>query len=110
MADVYKVLAQLQLPGSVGTLYTVSASTMTIVRNIVLLNCDTVDREVQLFLNGTADANRIAGTPGDPVVLVPGERAEFNSVMTMAAANTIRGFSDAASKVTISIFGLEIGV
>lgn len=109
MADVYKVLAQSQLAGSVGTLYTVPASTQTIVRGIVLVNCDTVARTVQLFVNGTADTNRILGSSADPISLDPGERVELNSIITLAAAGTIRGLASSASKVTVSIFGLEIG-
>lgn len=109
MADIYKVLAQGQLAGAVAAVYTVPASNMAVVRSIVLVNCDTVTRTVQLFVNGTGDANRILGSSANPISLAPGERIELNSVVTLEATNTIRGMADVAAKVTVTVFGLEIG-
>lgn len=108
MADVYKVLAQGQLQAATASVYTVPAATMAIVRSVILVNTDTVARTVQLFVNGSASGNAILGSAGAPVSLAPGERVELNSVMTLAATNTIRGVSDAANVVTMTVFGLEI--
>lgn len=58
-ADAFKVLAQGQLPASVGTLYTVPASTATIVKNIHLVNGTGGSVTARLNVKGTAAANAI---------------------------------------------------
>ena len=57
--DAFKVLAQGQLPSSVGTLYTVPASTQTIVKAIHLVNGTASSVTAQLNVKGTAAANAI---------------------------------------------------
>jgi hypothetical protein len=58
-ADAFKVLAQGQLPSSVGTLYTVPASTEAIVKTIHLANMTGGTVTARLNVKGTADANAI---------------------------------------------------
>ncbi len=58
-ADAFGVLAQGQLPSSVGTLYTVPASTEAIVKGIHLANPTAGTVTASLAINGTADANVI---------------------------------------------------
>jgi hypothetical protein len=58
-ADAFKVLAQGQLPSSVGTLYTVPGSTMAIVKNIHLVNGTGGSVTARLNVKGTAAANAI---------------------------------------------------
>ena len=57
--DAFKVLAQGQLPSSVGTLYTVPGSTATIVKAIHLVNGTGGIVTARLNVNGTAAANQI---------------------------------------------------
>jgi hypothetical protein len=64
--ETYQVLYQGQLPVTVGTLYTVPASTQTFVRSISIVNNDTSKRTFELLVNGTAAANRI--TPVSDVI------------------------------------------
>lgn len=58
-ADAFKVLAQGQLPASVGTLYTVPASTMAIVKAIHLVNGTAGTVTARINVKGTAAANAI---------------------------------------------------
>jgi len=58
-ADAFKVLAQGQLPSSVGTLYTVPASTEAIVKTIHLANMTGGTVTARLNVKGTAAANAI---------------------------------------------------
>lgn len=103
MADSIKVLAQGDLSNSVGTLYTVTAAWMGVVKNIVLCNHDTVDRTVDFYVNGTADANRLCKT--EPIKA--GQRLILPETITLAATDTVRGNADSASKVSYNVFGIE---
>ena len=58
-ADAFKVLAQGQLPSTVGTLYTVPASTEAIVKTIHLVNMTAGAVTARLNVKGTAAANAI---------------------------------------------------
>ncbi len=58
-ADAFKVLAQGQLPSSIGTLYTVPASTEAIVKGIHLVNVTAGTVTASLAIKGTAAANQI---------------------------------------------------
>lgn len=104
MADNYKVLAQGQLSNVAGVLYTVPGGGMAIVSRIVLVNTDTGAHTATLFVNGTAAANEIMPATS----INPADRITDEGRMTLAATNTIQGVADVASKVTYTIFGLEI--
>lgn len=104
MPDNYKVLAQGQPGVATAAIYTVPGATQSIVRSIVIVNTDAAPRTVDLFVNGSAEANRILPT----TTLAVGERIELNTIICLAAANTIQAKADVAAKVTISFFGLEI--
>lgn len=58
-ADVYKKLYQGQLPAVAGILYTVPASTNTIVSAVILANTTAGAVVGTLFVDGTGDTNRI---------------------------------------------------
>ena len=73
LLEDYKVLAQSQLPSSVGTLYTVPTSTQGFIKTILIVNHDTVTRTFRLFVNGTADSNAITPTCS----LLPGGCASY---------------------------------
>ncbi len=60
--DAYKQLAQGQLPNAAGVLYTVPASTSTLVKSIHLANTSGVPiTGIQLFVGGSAAANAVTG-------------------------------------------------
>ena len=74
------------------------------IRSIVLVNTTGGAITVSLFVNGSANANKIL----DTVSIGAGQRVELNTVMTLAATNTIQGVASAATSVTMTVFGLEI--
>jgi hypothetical protein len=104
VADSYKVMAQSQPSTTTAPIYTVPGSTMAIVRSIVIVNTDSTPRTVDMFVNGSAEANRILPT----TTLQVGERIELNTIVCLGAGNTIQAKADVTAKVTVSIFGLEI--
>jgi hypothetical protein len=71
--DAFKVLAQGQLPSSIGTLYTVPASTAAIVKTIHLANPTAGTVTAELTVNGTAAANVIL----PPISILAGGYAVF---------------------------------
>lgn len=104
MTETGKVLAQGQLTASTTTLYTVPALTTTYVKNIVFCNDDTVQRTFTLFVGGSAAANQVA--KAEPIDA--SRRVLVAELMTLEAAQTIQGKADSATKVTYTIFGIEV--
>ena len=105
MPDTYKKLNQVQPGTSAGTIYTVPSATQTIVKHIRIVNNDTTARTVKLWHDGTADLNVILPTTS----IRAGGWAEFDGTITMDAADTLAAQSSSTtSKVTITIYGLEI--
>jgi hypothetical protein len=72
-ADAFKVLAQGQLPSSIGTLYTVPAATQAIVKGIHLVNTTAGSVTASLAVKGTAAANQIL----PPIMILAGAFAVF---------------------------------
>lgn len=104
MTDTYKVLSQTQLPNAAAAQYTVPGATQAIVRSIVMVNTTAGAITVSLFVNGSAAANKILDTYSIPA----NTRVELNSVMCLAATNTIQAVASSAASVTMTVFGLEI--
>lgn len=66
-SDSFKTLAQGQLATSTGTLYTVPASTQSLIRQIHLANTTGADvTGIVFYVNGTAATNQISGTISIP--------------------------------------------
>ncbi len=105
MALTYKVLAQGQLPNAAGVLYTVPAGTSAIVKQIALANTDgAATHNATIYVNGTGAGNQIL-----PVTTLPiNGSMPLTGTITLAAGQTIQGLADAASKITYTIFGVEI--
>jgi hypothetical protein len=103
MADNYKT-KQGQFPASTGSLYTVPASTQSIVRSIVIVNTDSTSHTINMFVNGAAAANQTLKNR----TLVAGERIELNAVHTLAASDQIQGNADTGAQVTFTMAVLEI--
>lgn len=104
MTDTYKPLAQQELTGGNDTLYTVPADTEAIIKCIRVVDNAGNGASVKIWQGGTGDDNLIL-----PEVSLPaGGWGDCDDVLTLAAGNTIVATSDAASEVTVSIYGLEI--
>ena len=106
VVDTYKLLfAQVQLAASVATLATVGAGKGWIIKNITVVNNDTVARTFVLYRQGTAATNII--TP--PAISVPANgMAEFDGTMCLNDGETLRGNASVASMLSICVSGDEI--
>lgn len=104
MTDTFKNLAAAMAPAATAAVYTVPATTQAIVREIRVVNTDSVARTITLFSNGSAAVNQIRGA----TTLQPGETMEVECYITMAAADTIQALGSAAAVLAINIFGLQI--
>ncbi len=104
MPESFKLLAQLQLAAAAATIYTAPALTQAVIKQINIVNTDTLAHTYQLFQGGTAAVNAI--TP--VVTLQGGEWAEFNGNILVDAADTLAAASDAATVMTTTVYGLEV--
>ncbi len=99
-----KALYHGQPTSSATTLYTVPGSTVTVVRHIRCVNPDSSSRTLDLYRNGSADANRITET----ITIPAGGSWEDDVYLPLAATDTIQGKASASSKITLFIGGAEI--
>jgi hypothetical protein len=99
MANTFKVLFRGAADTSSQTLYTVPASTTTLVSSIVVTNTAGTDATYDLSLDGVALANDVSVPANDSVIL------EIKQVME--ATDVIAGLAS-ASTVNFHISGLEI--
>lgn len=106
MADNFKKVAQTQVAGtpSTTTLYTVPASTQTVVRHIRVVNTAVNDRTLTLWHDGTADSNMIL----PPTTIKSGGWAEFDGTITMETGDTLIGQASAGASLTLTAYGLEV--
>ena len=104
MANTYKKLAQAQMGTSVATRYTVPGGTTTIVKHIRLVNPTGTARTAALWHDGVGDAQAIL----PPATIPAGGWAEFDGTIIMEAGDTLSDQADAASAITITIYGDEI--
>ena len=110
MAFTEKLLARAQLPaGSQLTLYTVPASTTTILKHITISNITSSDRQVKIWLvpNGSS--------PLDSNILLANVNIPGNGLLTWdgyipleTSGDTIQGEASVTSSLTIIIGGAEI--
>lgn len=104
MTDTFKKLAQSQAPAAAAAIYTVPGSTQAIVRQIIVVNTDTVARDITLYDGGSAAGNVIHGL----TTLQPNETMFMDCYITMASGGTLQALGSVASKLTITVYGLEI--
>lgn len=105
MADTAKRLyGPAQLTASAATLYTVPASTATILRYIRVANTTASDRTITLSVGADAAATRIfAGQT------VPANGAlDWSGFIPLAAAEFLQGLASAATALTVTIAGVEV--
>jgi hypothetical protein len=74
------------------------------VRHIRVVNNDTSDRTIKLWHDGTADANVVLPA----TTIKAGSWAEFDGAISMEASDTLSGQASIASKITVTVYGLEI--
>ena len=99
MANTFTVLYRGAASTSSTTLYTVPASTTTLVTSIVVSNTAAADATYDLSLGGVQLGNDVSVPANDSVIL------EIKQVMD--AADTIEGLASATT-VNFHISGLEI--
>lgn len=106
MANVFKKLYQGQPGTSAATIYTTPAGTQTIVKEIRALVPSNAagGSTIGLFHGGTSDANRI--WPDEP--LAPGEMAIEDGLIELQPAETLAAIASVASRVTLTVYGVEI--
>ena len=109
MAFAEKNIVRTQLGAVNATLYTVPASTTTVLKNIHLTNTSSSTKKVTLYLvdNGgsATDANKLfhqVSVPGSGILEYCGWK------VLDTPGDTIQGFADSASSVTIHVDGAEI--
>lgn len=115
------VLAQGQFSNVNATLYTAptangGAGNMAILKEIILANCDTVDRTYTIYrvpAGGSASDSRalfktitILASSTERIGLSLPLRARF--VAGVLTGDTLQGLADAANKVTYTISGAEV--
>ena len=99
MANTFKALARGAAATSSTTLYTVPASTTTLVNNILVVNTASAAGTYSLLIDDVSIATTVAVPANDTVVL--------DIKQVMAAAKTIKGFASAIT-INFHISGLEI--
>jgi len=99
MANTFKVLHRGAADTSSQTLYTVPASTTTLVNNVIVSNTASADATYTLALDGVDMATTVSVPANDSAVL--------DIKQVLGAADTITGFAS-ASTVNFHISGLEI--
>lgn len=92
-------------PGTTAsTLYTVPAATTTVIRHIRAVVPGGASVTLDLYRNGSADANRITET----VTIQAGGSWEDDVYLPLAAGDTIQGKAGTATALTLFIGGAEI--
>ena len=106
MANTAKSLSHSALTATTTTtLYTVPASTTTIVKEITLCNTDTVARTVTLQAGATTGvADRVLNA----MSLAPNETKVISMSLVLATTQTITGGASTASVVSCLISGVEV--
>lgn len=102
----FQMLFQGQLPSTVGTLYTAPSGAVTdraMIKEMTLVNTGVGAESVELFVNGTANANKILS-----VTLEGGESGQFSGTIILNDGDVLAGVTDTASTVTLSVFGMEM--
>jgi hypothetical protein len=87
------------------TLYTVPASTKTILKEAILCNTDTSARQVTLYFGGgSAAGNTILAAYS----IAAGQTVFLSLSTVLIAADTIKGGADTTNKVSITVSGVQV--
>ena len=107
MTDTAKILAQGQVSDSAASIYNPGAGVQAIIKAIVFVNVTGSDATVEVYANGTADANIIHNEVN---LVADGGKLQFDGVMALDgdSSDELHAVSDTASAITYTIFGAEI--
>ena len=98
-----KTLGDGQLANTKGTLYTVPASTQTIVKNVTITNTDSAARTFNWYFNNGTSRQRSAVDQS----LAIGAIYEWEGTLTLEAGDLIEGIGEVASQLDYVISGVE---
>lgn len=102
-----KPLGQVSLTAAEADVYTVPASTVARVTQIVFCNTDTSDRTVRLWAIPSAGASGVANALFYDY-LIPAKRSlVVDTNLYLSAAAKIRGLASVTSVVSCQVFGIE---
>ena len=103
MAETIKKLAQTPIDATVEAIYTVPASTTTIIKHIRIVNPSGTAATVTLYHDGTTDAFMILPA----ATIEAGGWAEYDGVITMETGDTLQAKSGTDDVMTITVYGME---
>ena len=93
-----------QLGTSTTTLCTVTAGHTYVVKQIIISNTDTVDRNVTLAIGSAATAaNQIMSA----LPIGANDLMVWDTALVLNTTETLQGLSDTASKVTVTVVGWD---
>lgn len=99
-------LAQVEVAASPTLIYTVPAATQTVIEAIMVVSTSVGDQLISLWHDGTADSNMIL----PPVIVYAGGLNVYDGAISMEPADTLYADCDAATAVTITVYGYEQGI
>lgn len=108
MAATHKLLSSGQVADSTGAICTVASGKRWMIKTIILHNNRAGDESVEIYFDGTAEANRLL-----KVTLQENETFEWSLghmivlLDSVSAQNTLQGKTTTAAEVTYHIFGAE---
>ena len=98
-----KTLGDGQLAAAKATLYTVPASTQTVLKHITVVNTDSSARTFNLYFNN-GTSRRIAAVDQS---LAVGAIYEWDGSITLEAGDLIEGDASAATQLDYTLSGVE---
>ena len=107
MAEVIKILAQADVTASLADLYTVPAATSTVISSIVIANRSAVTRTFTLKVAPAGVADAAQHHLYAAVQLTKNNTFVATLGMTLAATDKLRVLADAASALSVTVFGTE---
>lgn len=106
VTDTAKVLAQAQLAATNGTIYTVPASTTARVTQIFITNTHSSALTFRLHHVLSAGSVGASNALYYDVTIQPNQTVPVEELF-MATGDTLQGLASTASKITITIYGIE---
>lgn len=109
MPTTYKILGQLQ-PSTTGNenLYTVPASTQTIISSLVVANTTATQRTIRIFIRNDGAAAGLGNAIVYDANIAANSQVGFSLGITMDASDIITVQASAANAITFHAFGSEL--
>ena len=108
MANSLKLLAQSALTASDATIYTVPASTTTVVKSVIICNTATAARTITLHAVASGGSSSVANRVLSALTIGAGETVFLKPDIYMTAGCTLRAFASVAAVVGITVSGVEM--